>query len=85
MAEAKKTTKAAAPKAEKAKKAVEVKTLEQLKEELVTLQNDYRESRRSHQLGELVNPHVLTTQRKSIARAFTAIKQAELAAAKEEN
>ncbi len=83
MAEAKKTTKAA-PKAD-AKKAVEVKTLDQLKEELVTLQNDHRESRRSHQMGELVNPHVLTVQRKSIARALTAIRNAELAAAKEEN
>jgi len=75
----KKTTKATS------KKAVEVKTLDQLKEEVVKLQNDYRESRRSHQMGELVNPRVLTVQRKSIARALTAVKQAELAAAKEEN
>lgn len=83
MADAKKTTKASV------KKAVEVKTLDQLKEELVKLQNDYRESRRSHLMGELVNPRVLTVQRKSIARAMTAIKQAELAAVssdlKEEN
>ena len=85
MADAtKKTAKAAT-------KAVEVKTLEQLKEELVTAQNDHRESRRSHQLGELVNPHVLTVQRKAIARALTAIKQAEIEASakttavKEEN
>ena len=76
---AKPTTKAPA------KKATEVKTLEQLNEEVTKLQNDYRESRRSHQMGELVNPHVLTVQRKSIARALTAVKQAELAAAKEEN
>ena len=62
------------------KKVVEVKTLDQLKEELVKLQNDHRESRRSHQMGELVNPHVLTVQRKSIARAHTAIRKAELAA-----
>lgn len=84
-----KSTAKAAPKAEKAKKAVEVKTLAQLNEELVTLRNDYRESRRSHQMGELVNPRVLTTQRKAIARALTAIKQAEIAeavsATKEEN
>lgn len=78
MADTKKTTKAKAP----AKNAVEVKTLDQLKEELVTLQNDHRESRRSHTMGELVNPHVLTVQRKSIARAHTAIKQAEIAEAK---
>lgn len=81
MAEAKKTIKAKAT----SKKAVEVKTLEQLKEELVKLQNDYRESRRSHQMGELVNPRVLTVQRKSIARSLTAIKQAETVALKEEN
>lgn len=79
MTDAKKTTKAAT------KKAVEVKTLDQLKEELVQVQNDYRESRRSHQMGELVNPRVLTVQRKSVARALTAIKQAELASLKEEN
>lgn len=79
MADVKKATKAPA------KKATEVKTLDQLKEEALKLQNDYRESRRSHQMGELVNPHVLTVQRKSIARALTAVKQAELAAAKEAN
>lgn len=65
-----------------AKKAAEVKTLDQLKEELVKIQNDYRESRRSHQMGELVNPRVITVQRKSVARALTAIKEAEIAAAK---
>ena len=41
MAEAKTTTKAKAT----SKKAVEVKTLDQLKEELVKLQNDYRRPR----------------------------------------
>jgi ribosomal protein L29 len=76
MADVKKTTKAKAS----AKKATEVKTLAQLQEELVKLQNDYRESRRSHQMGELVNPRVLTVQRKSIARSQTAIRQAEIAA-----
>ena len=75
----KKTTKATS------KKAVEVKTLDQRREDLVKLQNDYRESRRSHQMGELVNPRVLTVQRKSIARALTAIQQAEATAPKEEN
>jgi ribosomal protein L29 len=81
MADVKKTTKAKAP----VKKAIEVKTLDQLKEELLKLQDENRESRRSHQMGELVNPRVLTVQRKSIARAHTAIRQAELVATKEEN
>lgn len=69
----------------KAVKAAEVKTLDQLKEELVTLQNDYRESQRSHRMGELVNPRVLTVQRKAIARALTAISLASKEAVKEEN
>lgn len=64
-----------------AKKAVEVKTLAQLQEELVTLRADYDDFRRSHIAGELVNPRVITTQRKAIARTLTAIKQAELAKA----
>ena len=81
MADATKKTVKSTTKAP-AKKAVEVKTLDQLKEELVTLLNDNRESRRSHTMGELVNPHVLTVQRKSIARAHTAIRQAEIAEAK---
>lgn len=85
MADVKKTSKAVAPKAEKSKKAVkatEVKTLEQLHEELAQLRNDQQESRRSHRMGELVNPHVLTVARKNVARALTAIKQAEIAAVK---
>ena len=79
MADAKKTTKAAP------KKATEVKTLEQLQEELVKLQAEFLESRKSHRQGELVNPHVLTVQRKGIARAHTAISIAKKTAVKEEN
>lgn len=85
MADVKKTTKPAADKAKKAVKAPEVKTVAQLHEELSTLRTDNRETRRSHVLGELVNPRVLREQRKSIARTLTAIKQAEASAAKEEN
>jgi ribosomal protein L29 len=61
-------------------KAIEVKTVAMLQEELVKLQAEHLESRRSHKLGELVNPHVLTVQRKAIARAHGAITTAELAA-----
>ena len=77
--------KAPVTKAKKATKTTEVKTLAELHEELNTLRNDHQESRRSHRMGELVNPHVLTVQRKKIARALTAIKQAEKSAVKEEN
>lgn len=86
MADVKKTTKKTAPKADvKAKKATEVKTLAQLQDELATLRNDLQESRRSHLMGELVNPRVLGQQRKAVARTLTAIKQAAKTAAKEEN
>lgn len=73
----KKTTK-------KTAKATEVKTLAQLQEELTTLREEYRESQRSHRMGELVNPHVLTVQRKNIARAFTALNAAERVSLEEE-
>ena len=66
------------------KKAVEVKTIDQLQEELVKLQLEHLESRKSHKQGELVNPHVLTVQRKDIARAHTAINSAIKAELKEE-
>jgi ribosomal protein L29 len=68
MAEKKTTTKTAS----------EVKTLEQLKDELVAKQNDLLETKRSHAAGELVNPRVLTSTRKEIARLNTAIRALEL-------
>lgn len=77
MAE-KKTTKKVAP-----KKADEVKTIEQLHEELATKLNDQLDARKSHAAGELVNPRVITSIRKEIARLHTAIRAAELAALKE--
>ena len=85
MADAKAKTTKATPKVTKAKKAEEVKTLAQLQEELVSLRAENLESRRSHRLGELVNPRVLTVQRKNIARLLTAISAAIKAAEKEAN
>lgn len=81
MADVKKTTKA--PKV--TKKANEVKTVEQLRDELTALQAALIESQKSHRQGELVNPHVLTVQRKDIARLHTAINIANRSAIKEEN
>lgn len=79
MAEAKKTaTKKAAP-----KKATEVKSLDAMKKDLVTKQQNLIASRRSHRAGELVNPRVLGTTRKEIARLHTAIRAAELKEQKE--
>jgi len=83
MADSTKTPAAKAPKV--TKKAAEVKTIEQLNEELVKLHGEHLESRKSHRSGELVNPHVLTVQRKSIARVMTAINAAQTVAVKEDN
>lgn len=64
----------------KTTKAVEVKTVAELQEDLVKLQAEHLESRRSHKQGELVNPHVLTVQRKAIARTHGAITAAQVSA-----
>jgi len=73
-----KTTKAPveAKAAKATKTAIEVKTVEQLNNDLVAAVAENLESRRSHRMGELVNPHVLTVQRKNIARIHTAITAA---------
>jgi ribosomal protein L29 len=78
---AEKTTKAPAAKiVKKTKEATEVKTVEQLNDDLTALLAENLESRRSHRMGELVNPHVLTVQRKNIARLHTAIAAGNRAA-----
>lgn len=77
MAEAKTTTKKTT-KSAPAKVATEVKTLEQLNTELSTKQNDLLEAKRGHRAGELVNPRVITTTRKEIARLHTAIRAEQL-------
>lgn len=61
-----------------AKKADSTKTIEDLRAELATKQQDLNDSRRSHKAGELVNPRVLGQIRKEIARLKTAIRAAEL-------
>ncbi len=82
MADAKKP--AAKTKAKVVKTAPEVKTLEQLHNELAQLRADQLDSRKSHVQGELVNPRVLTVQRKQIARTLTAINAAQRSALKED-
>lgn len=62
-----------------AKKAEEVKTIEQLRADLTAKIADQLEAKRGHAAGELANPRVLTTIRKDIARLHTAIRAAELA------
>lgn len=72
MAE-KKATKAAP------KPAKEVKTLEQLHEELAVKRSELIEGTRGLRAGELQNPRVLRATRKEIARLLTAINAAEAA------
>ena len=64
----------------KAVKATEVKDLATLRKDLEAKMNDLLVSRKSHRAGELVNPRVLGTIRKEIARLHTAIRAAEQAA-----
>lgn len=65
------------------KEAVEVKTIDQLRVDLVTEKTNLIEAKRGHKLGELTNPRVITVTRKKIARLQTAIRAAEIATAKE--
>ena len=71
MADVKKSVKKTVKKAE----AVVVKTVEELREDLAKAVQELTDSRRSHAQGELVNPHILTVQRKAIARIKTAIRK----------
>lgn len=86
MADTKKTTKATAPKPTKQKATVVTagKSVEELRAELAQLHADHLDSRKSHVQGELINPRVLTTQRKNIARLHTAINSAANSAVKED-
>jgi ribosomal protein L29 len=65
------------------KKAMEVKSLDQLKKDLLTKQNDLVDARRGHRLGELTNPRVITLTKKEIARLNTAIRLTEIIDKKE--
>ena len=60
--------------------ANEVKTIDQLRIDLASKQNDLIEAKRGHRMGELTNPRVITTTRKEIARLHTAIRAAEMTA-----
>ena len=68
---------------QKSKPAVEVKTIEQLKSDLIAAQTNLTDTKRGHRLGELTNPRVITVTRKKIARLQTAIRADEIAKSKE--
>lgn len=60
----------------KATKKATVVSTDDLPTQLVAKQADFLELKRSHRAGELVNPRVLGTTRKEIARLHTAIRAA---------
>lgn len=60
-------------------------TIEQLRTDLAAKRQDLIEAKRSHAAGELVNPRVLGSARKEIARLSTAIRSLEIAEQKESN
>ncbi|TAL14978.1 50S ribosomal protein L29 [Patescibacteria group bacterium] len=76
MATVKKTTKVT-------KKADEVNTIDQLRDDLATKTADLLQARRGNAAGELTNPRIITVTRKEIARLNFAIHANELAASKE--
>lgn len=81
----KKTTTKATKTTKTTKVAEEVKTVEQLRTDLIAKQTDQIALKRGHAAGELTNPRVLTSTRKEIARLHTAIRAAEVKSEKESN
>lgn len=65
------------------KNADEVKTIEQLRTELLAKTTDLLQARRGNAAGELTNPRIITVTRKEIARLNHAIRAQEIASAKE--
>jgi ribosomal protein L29 len=67
-----------------AKQATEIKTVEQLRTDVIAAKTNLIESKRGHKLGELTNPRAITVARKKIARLLTAIRAAEILELKED-
>lgn len=65
------------------KNADEVKTIEQLRTDLLAKTTDLLQARRGNAAGELTNPRIITVTRKEIARLNHAIRAQEIASAKE--
>lgn len=63
----------------KAKEAVEIKTIDNLRADLQSKQTDLIEAKRGHRQGELVNTCVLKSTRREIARINTAINATKAA------
>lgn len=59
------------------KQAEVVKTADELKKDVAAKRADLLEAKRSLAAGELVNPRVLSTYRKEIARMLTQINSKE--------
>lgn len=55
-----------------------VKSIEDLKAELIAKRNDLIDAQKGHKLGELTNPRFISTLRREIARIMTAIRLDEI-------
>jgi ribosomal protein L29 len=60
------------------KNAPEIKTIDQIRADLISKQTDLIEAKRGHKMGELTNPSVIRKTRKEIARLHTAIRADEM-------
>jgi ribosomal protein L29 len=60
------------------KNANVVKSIDDMRLEVVAKQAELKEHLRSHKLGELVNPRVIKTTKQVIARLKTAIRSDEI-------
>ena len=66
-----------------AKEAKVIKTIDDLRQELTTKQKELLDAKQGHKRGELVNPRIIGTTRKQIARLHTAIRANMIYEAKE--
>jgi ribosomal protein L29 len=82
---AKKTTTKSTENTKKSTKFdVKGKTVSELNQELLSSRNSLVEAKLSNRQGELINPRIITTTRKKIARILTAIKATDINGRKED-
>lgn len=60
------------------KDAKTIKSIEELKAELIIKRSDLIDAQKGHKLGELTNPRIISKLRREIARIMTAIHLDEI-------
>jgi ribosomal protein L29 len=61
------------------KNANVVKSIDDMRQEVVAKQAELKDHLRSHKLGELVNPRIIQSTKHAIARLKTTIRSSEIA------